>query len=294
MTKLAIVVNKKASRTEGQLSGLKTSLDAVKQGWVYRAEVEPDELKSAIGKALKKKPDVLIIGGGDGTVISAIEQARKASFKGDFAILPLGTANYLARNLDIPLDAEAALEVALNGSAREAYLSSVNGRLFSLMASAGLTTGVSKQVTVKQKQRFGQLAYVAHALRMLGKQESFKYEITTKSKQVKGTTHQILVLNADLNQHLPITPEGDLESPNLRVLIYESNRSAIKVLFSVLTYLVSIGKFRPGLAEYRVGEAKIDTTPRQDISVDGEVHTKTPMDVGVVKQPVSIITNRGN
>ncbi len=76
------------------------------------------------------------IGGGDGTQGCAAAILSKAGAK--HAILPLGTRNNLARQLDIPLDLDGAVAVIAAGRTRAIDLSEVNGQAFVNNASIGL------------------------------------------------------------------------------------------------------------------------------------------------------------
>ena len=76
------------------------------------------------------------IGGGDGTQGCAAAILSKAG--ATHAILPLGTRNNLARQLDIPLDLDGAVGVIAAGRTRAIDLSEVNGQAFVNNASIGL------------------------------------------------------------------------------------------------------------------------------------------------------------
>jgi diacylglycerol kinase family enzyme len=64
-------------------------------------------------KAHGKKADLIVIGGGDGTISKALPQLLK--LKKPVAVLPLGTANDFARTIGLPADPLQAAEVPLSG-----------------------------------------------------------------------------------------------------------------------------------------------------------------------------------
>ena len=78
---------------------------------------------------------VIVVGGGDGTLGCAMAARRGA---GTFGILPLGTRNHLARDLGIPFDLAAAVDVIVAGHVRAIDLATVNGQGFVNNASVGL------------------------------------------------------------------------------------------------------------------------------------------------------------
>lgn len=79
---------------------------------------------------------LLVAGGGDGTICAVAEAALKSGKT--LGVLPLGTFNYFARNLAIPLDLEKAVGVLLNGQAVRASVLELDGRLVLNTASIGI------------------------------------------------------------------------------------------------------------------------------------------------------------
>lgn len=118
-------------------------------------------------------PAALILAcGGDGTVHGVVQGlARTETVLG---IVPLGTANALARNLDIPLDPLAAIGRLMTYTARRIPLGEVSfsrqKRLFAVMAGCGpdglLVDELSREGGTRLKTRFGRLAYYGHAARL--------------------------------------------------------------------------------------------------------------------------------
>jgi diacylglycerol kinase family enzyme len=76
------------------------------------------------------------------------------------AILPAGTGNLLARNLEIPIDLQQAVEVGLHGAHRTIDVGRVNGERFAVMAGTGLDALMIRDAGRSMKDRFGRAAYV--------------------------------------------------------------------------------------------------------------------------------------
>src|SRR5215510_2102328 len=133
--------------------------------------------------------DLLAVAGGDGTIneavnglIAAAGSAPAASLP--LAIVPLGTANVLAREIGQAISSSAAAETALRGRARQVYLGQANARCFTIMAGAGFDAHVVASVSTTLKQRIGKLAYVWEALRQLFLFPYSRYRVT-----VDGVVH---------------------------------------------------------------------------------------------------------
>lgn len=86
--------------------------------------IKPQEIEATINKIKSKSYNAYVIGGGDGTVRSAIE----ALFDSDptIAILPLGTFNLLAKSLNITDDIDALFTMISNGKTKQIDLIEVN------------------------------------------------------------------------------------------------------------------------------------------------------------------------
>ena len=106
----------------------------------------------AIAAAKAARPDVLVAGGGDGTV-SAVAAALVDS---DIVlgVLPLGTLNHFAKDLGIPLVLEAAAEAIVSGRTTRIDVGEVNGRVFINNSSIGLYPEIVRD-RERQQRRLG-------------------------------------------------------------------------------------------------------------------------------------------
>jgi diacylglycerol kinase (ATP) len=118
-------------------------------------------------RALDQGADLTFVWGGDGTVQRCIDAL--AGTGAVVAILPAGTANLLASNLDIPTDdVAAAVRVGLHGRRRPLDTGSVNGEHFAVMAGAGLDARMIADADRALKDRLGRAAYLYTGARNLG------------------------------------------------------------------------------------------------------------------------------
>jgi diacylglycerol kinase family enzyme len=91
-----------------------------------------------------------------------VQRSADAMAGGDavLAILPAGTANLLATNLQVPGDITEAVRVGLHGERRALDTGSVNGEHFAVMAGAGFDASMIKAADRKMKGRFGRVAHL--------------------------------------------------------------------------------------------------------------------------------------
>lgn len=111
--------------------GLPTHVDA-------RAEIP---LADRIADAIASDAPTIVAAGGDGT-ITALAAALVGSDK-SLAILPLGTVNALAKDLNVPLDLPGAVAALATGQSHRIDVGEVNGRVFLHKVVVGLIPGVA-------------------------------------------------------------------------------------------------------------------------------------------------------
>ena len=112
-----------------------------------------------VQRALEGGAELLVAWGGDGMVQRCVDVL--AGSEVPLAIIPAGTANLFATNLDIPSDIEAAVAVGLHGARRRLDLGRFNGERFAVMAGAGFDAAMIRDAgDGSLKERFGRVAYV--------------------------------------------------------------------------------------------------------------------------------------
>jgi diacylglycerol kinase family enzyme len=118
----------------------------------------PRDLPMLAQKAADTRPGILVAAGGDGTLnaVASVAYARGLPF----AVIPLGTFNYFARDLGIPVDTVSAAHVIAEGYVRWMPVGQVNGKLFLINASIGLYRRLIEHREL-HKKRFGRHRLVA-------------------------------------------------------------------------------------------------------------------------------------
>ncbi len=134
-------------------------------GWEPPLWLETSKDDPGIGmcrRAVDEGCDVVFVAGGDGTVMAAA--TAMASTGVPMAILPAGTGNLLARNLDLPLnDEEESLRIGLEGRNRPIDVAGVADRKFVVMAGLGFDAAIMQDAPEGLKKAVGWPAYVVSA-----------------------------------------------------------------------------------------------------------------------------------
>lgn len=158
MPTIAVVAHKKKV-LDGGLGELRELLS--RRGFTEPIWYEVDKSRKApkrLRRAIKDGADLVFVWGGDGMVQRCIDTV--AGTEAVVAILPAGTGNLLANNLDIPIDLEQAVAVGLDGERRRLDTGVINGEHFAVMAGTGLDALMMRDADRSMKDRLGRAAYV--------------------------------------------------------------------------------------------------------------------------------------
>lgn len=138
----------------------------------------PSEVIEVARKAASSNYDVVIAGGGDGTINAVASELAGTGKR--LGVLPLGTFNYFAREMGVPVELEAAFRTCFEGDTRSVTAGEVNGRMFLNNASIGLYPVLLavREQTYRQWGRTRILAYWAVLRALLRLHLNMKLTIT--------------------------------------------------------------------------------------------------------------------
>ena len=181
-----------------------------KAGWaptLWFETTEEDAGQGVTASAIRRGAHVVIAAGGDGTVRAVAEALRDSGVS--LALLPSGTGNLLARNLELPLtNLEQAIEIAFNGDDRQIDLGLVEiiradgdseEHAFLVMAGLGLDAKMIKNTNSKLKKAVGWLAYIDGITRSLPelKPVRIRYRLNGAPERAMSV-HTIIVGNCGM------------------------------------------------------------------------------------------------
>jgi YegS/Rv2252/BmrU family lipid kinase len=223
---------------------------------------------------LRESADLIILCGGDGTIASGAMAVVECGLP--LGIIPLGTANDLARTLGIPMDLTEAADVILAGKTRKIDLGTVNGHAFFNVASIGLSADLAQGLHPKLKKRFGRFGYALAAAKVLLKARPFTATIREKGEVTKVKTFQIAVGNGRHYGGGNVI-EASAEIDDGRLDLYSLELSTVWKLAGMAR------SFRAGthgawneVRTARCVEFDIETRKPMPVNTDGEIVTSTP------------------
>ncbi|MCU1580572.1 MAG: diacylglycerol kinase [Rhodoglobus sp.] len=198
--------------TKVDLRKLKRSVIAAQEaaGWaatIWFETTKEDAGQGMTASALRRGAHVVIAAGGDGTVRAVAEGLRDSGVP--LALLPSGTGNLLARNLELPLsNLDASVEIAFAGTERVIDLGIVeivrtNGdseeHAFLVMAGLGLDAKMIKKTNSKLKKAVGWLAYIDGITRSLPELKPVRLSYNLNNGPERSmSVHTIIVGNCGL------------------------------------------------------------------------------------------------
>jgi YegS/Rv2252/BmrU family lipid kinase len=234
--------------------------------------------------------DLVIVGGGDGSVNGAIEGLLETRLP--IGVIPLGTANNLARCLNLPTTIPQACQVIAAGQLKAIDLGWVNGEYFLNVAGIGLSAQINREVAADFKRRWGVLAYAATAFKLIAKQRRFRAEIRCNGETIRVNTYQITICNGrHYGSGLTVAADATIDDCRLDLCSLEIQHWW-QALF--LVPALSQGKYAVGQGiRILQGETiEIITDKPQPIDTDGEITTQTPAMFRVIPQAISVFVQQ--
>ncbi|KAA2211834.1 lipid kinase [Pseudoroseomonas oryzae] len=269
-----LIVNRNA-RNGG--AAIEEALEVLREaGWtLHEASCAPggnaaDLIRAHAGQGF----GAVILGGGDGTLNGAAPALIETGLP--FGVLPLGTANDLARSLGIPPDPVEAARIIASMPPRPIDLGEVNGIPFFNVASIGFSAELARDLGKEVKARWGKLGYAIAAFRLLRRSRPFTAWIGHDGIEERARTIQVSVGNG---RHYGggMTVASEARPDDGRLDVYSLELDHWWRLLALLPYLRrgTQGQWRDVRAFQTTG-CEVRTRRPMPINTDGELKAMTP------------------
>jgi len=215
--------------------------------------------------------DVLVAGGGDGTISAAagVAYARRVPL----AVLPAGTMNLFARTLQMPLELEAALVAIAEGEVRAVDIATANGRPFVHQFSVGIHVKLVKlRDSLPYRSRLGKIAASVRACwTAIANAPAFRFDVVTPHGVERRRAAGISVSNNPLEGTLPLAERLDAGVLGIYIIAPLTLGFVLKLGFAALR-----GRWKslPEIGDREAREVTIRFPRRKRSSsaaIDGEV-----------------------
>ncbi|BFM41216.1 lipid kinase [Synechocystis sp. LKSZ1] len=230
--------------------------------------------------------DLVIVGGGDGTLNRVVNSLVDHQLP--LGILPLGTANDLARTLQLPYNLPEACRVIAEGHTKKIDLGVVNGHCYFNVASLGLSVDITQKLTQGAKQRWGILAYAITALQVLSQLRLFHATLRYEGQSLRVKTLQIAIGNGRYyGGGLAVAADATIDDQRLD--IYSLEVRHWWQVFSLLFHLPrGQQQLLPWVRTIQTDAIQILTSRPRPINTDGELTTQSPAKFSLLPQALSV------
>ncbi|MGZ8272411.1 MAG: diacylglycerol/lipid kinase family protein [Burkholderiaceae bacterium] len=242
---------------------------------------EPARVLEIVRDAVAHGHRLIIVAGGDGTISSVVGMfAYRDSV---LAILPLGTANSFARAVGIPLALEGAVDVATSGKVADVDLGCINDNYFANAAAIGLPASIARHMPAGIKRWFGRVGYLFVAIARLGRHRPFHCSIARDGETVSFDALEVRIANGEYQGGVRVADEASVESHDLVIQSIRGS-SATAIARFWLRAVLGLKNETADVEVIRARDFTLKTSPPQDVSIDGEPVTRTPIHARVARQ----------
>ncbi len=253
----------------------------------------PGEAARIVGEYEKSDFHVLLAGGGDGTVREVAEVAARLEVP--LGIIPLGTSNSVARELELPLDPVAASKAAATGRVRTVDMAEAGGARFLLCLSAGFDAEVVRRVHRGRRHGISKLSYVPAALGAFWSYAFPGIEVIVDGVPAPRGAHMLVVANGRTYAgYFQVARDAAIDDGLLDVcLLYGGKWSLVRQALRAFGKKALIA--RPehhrgtGAVHIRAREVFIPGPPSVPVEIDGDMAGALPQRVRVVPGALKVI-----
>jgi diacylglycerol kinase family enzyme len=258
---------------------------------VHRITPELD-IAAVVRERLRLGRCLVVAAGGDGTVHYVV-QPLVNNAEATLAVIPIGTYNHFARDLGIPLDWRAALDVALHGTTQVIDAAQVNDRFFVNNVSLGLYPELVARREERGRDYPRWKARLLAAYATLHKYPHVTFTVESEHHQEVIRSHVFMVSNNsyDLSRIGIEAPRAALTEARLSVYWLPHLRRLALARF-IGRYLAGRVHETPGFRSFRTSRLRVQSRHKHlHVGVDGEVFTMDlPLLITIVPQSLAVRT----
>ena len=282
--KIVFIINPSAGKNNADwkavINGYFSSLPFQISFIELATQIDENSLRKKIASAA---PDSVVAVGGDGTLKLVVESVRQLRLP--IGIIPGGSANGMARELAIPLEAQAAMKVIVNGNTRNIHLTRINDQICIHLGDIGFNAYVVKKFEESEKR--GMWSYIKAAWKVLWAHSTMNVQVKVDEGYASRQAAMVVIANGTTyGTGVVINPAGTLDDDLFEVVIVK------KISFSELFKMrFSHRPYHPRKTElFQTSSLKISSVHAVHFQVDGEYLGKLySIDAEILPGAVKII-----
>ena len=290
MKSALVIINKKSGKEK--FTHIKETLRQTLKAQGFNMTVNyttADNGSQGIITELNKAPDLLVIVGGDGTVSDVINQLYLHNINIPIAIIPTGTTNDLARVNDVPLNPIKAAESIQAHSSKKIDVLKINSFYASYLVAFGNFMTSFARVSTNNKKRFGRLAYLFSAIKIITHLKKYRVQLKTDILDIEiDSVFTIVSSISSVGSLEKLLPTAKADDGLLHIL----NISPVR-LFEVpkILYLALLGRIteHPKVTYLTARNVSVRTQSLSHMNIDGDLHPYKDSDIKVLKHHISLV-----
>ena len=237
LKKLLIIYNP-CSGKKKDMRVLKDELESISESYGYKVKFIKTKAKNDatnIIENLRKKYDLVLSLGGDGTFNELVKGNVKRDNPYTIGHLPAGTTNDLRISFNLPNNIVNALKTILEGKSVTYDVLSINGIPFTYTAGFGKLLNIPYDTKKEDKEKFGYLAYFSDGVKDILTRPTKMYDITYEvdGNIYKDKSSIFLVSNSKRMGGIKLYKDVKLNDSKFEVMIAKTN-NVIKLAIGIL------------------------------------------------------------
>ncbi|MEE4178407.1 MAG: diacylglycerol kinase family protein [Bacteroides sp.] len=214
----------------------------------------------------------LLIGGGDGTINMISQAVLNAGIKINIGIIPLGSANGLAKCLGIE-DIPMAIQAIEDNSVNKVDALSVNGNICLHLSDFGFNAGLIKKFE-KEDER-GMISYFKSSLKQFLEMKPYRFTLKMKKEEFSVQAHMLVIANGDrYGTGAVINPKGRIDDGKFEVISINIRGLDEILSLSLALFNGQIDKL-DHVRIWSCTEAEIQNHDDAEFQIDGELQKTT-------------------
>jgi diacylglycerol kinase family enzyme len=226
---------------------------------------------------------------GDGDALCWAEAAGDEGFD---VVVPVGTANLLARALLIPINVEKSLELVFSGKEERldvGYLPD-HDRYFALVAGMGYDANMIAEAPRNLKRVMGFAAYVVSGIKSLFRLKRVRVHLEADGEKMDFLAHTVMVINVGQIAAAKISLGPDIHPHDGKLdLMIASSVTLWGLARTFWQILTRQYKSQENLRYIQAAKIKIEVQPPLGVQIDGEAFGTTPLCVEAVPGGANLI-----
>ena len=248
------------------------------------------EIVELAKKAARGECQTIVAGGGDGT-ISAVAEELIGTEK-ILGVLPLGTLNHFAKDLNIPLELEEAARNIVNGQAINVDVGEVNGQIFINNSRLGLYPEVVHRREKRERLGYGKwTALVRSAFKVLKRYPFLEIRLNVDGQQTVTRTPFVFIGNNEYEmESFNIGGRGCLDAGHLSLYMTPNSGRIALLKIAIRAFFGKLNQEKD-FVSLCTDEIWIETRRKQiRLAIDGEVlMMKTPLHYAIRPKGLRVI-----